>query len=571
MAVGVCLPVLSLPVAAQVSSPTTPSSPSGSTINNTDVVPMQGTPVRTGLPASQPDITLPPLNTEAEPATSPSPLDEGLPRPATPVAPSTGPSPMTGQTVPAAPGSVTSTTPGLSDEGLDPVVLNQAPPSSPIVLQGQLTKRQELPIDLETVLKLVQEQGLPMDRDTELARREKTRFYRTLSDMLPDVVGTYQQSKLSGVIQLFGNQTIPVELTKYQPQVLGRWTIFPGGTQIFESVAARRRYKVTRFNLEETLQEQLSRAAEEFYQLVGTQLQIISVLKSSEEARSEQAYNQARLDAGIGTKLDVMRAESQVIQRERDMIEAERNLAVAEQNLLNRLNLDPDIDLQLNRNDISLRRLVPRETPVEALLAMAKANDPALREMEADIKALKADLWAIISRVVPSVTLEGYINGTGPSLDALGRTKFAALFVEANLLENLGLAIPLDAKIKRHEIKQRQVELKILNRNVESAVVNAHLDTVAALKALEVAEEQLRVDEEAYRLAVGRYRAGLAILLDVLAAENVLFNSRTQLNQAIVTYDRTQVRLVEVVGRASIPNLLNGIMVSNDATTQPSP
>lgn len=470
------------------------------------------------------------------------------------------------------------TTPGTPVPGVEqaPITLldESAPEASMLrtVLRASVTKARAYPITLEAALKLIEDQNLPIARDRLTAKLQNTAFLRSLSDMLPDVYATYDQSRFQGVIQIFGDQTIPIYRTQYVPQLLGRWTLYPGGRQIFEALAAKRRHQAARTQVLDTLQNQLAQTAAEYYLLIEAKVRVENAKASIAEATSQVRQSEARLKAGVGTKLDLAQAESQLAVRERELIDAENATARAEQTLLNRLNLDPNIGLEPLDALAQPRVLVPMHLTTDELVAWASQHNPALKVVDSDLKALSAESKGIISRVVPSVTLQTYINGTGPAWDKLGLSRFGGLTLEANLLENLGTAIPLDYRAKRLEYRRLQVERQALLRDIQSQVVFAFLDSRAFAKAILTAQEQLLAAQEAYRLSKGRYRAGLGINLDVLSAEAALNNARDTLARAILGFNRAQVDLLRAIGESTVSNLMTGLKTgvgSASATTSP--
>lgn len=439
------------------------------------------------------------------------------------------------------------------------------------VLTGTVIKIQEFPIDLPTVLKLVETQNLLLERDRLGAKIQSNLYYRSLSELLPDMQITYNQSRFQGVVQVFGSQTIPVYQTRIVPQLTARWTIYPGGQDVFNSLAAKQRAKGAKSQVISTLQDQLTLAANEYYQLLAAGIQVANVNLSIREVQGQVNLNEARLKAGVGTKLDLERARSQLVGREQALIIAENELAKAQQALLNRLNLDPSVGLVPPQVIAQPRPLVPLSVTTEQLVNKAVLNNPDLKVTQAEINALKWEGRAVLSRILPAVTLQTYINGTGPEIGKLGLGRFGGLALQADLLDNLGTSIPLDYRTKRLQIKQQTVQKQQQIRDIQSEVINAYLDSRASAKSVFAAQEQLAVAQEAYRLAFGRFRAGLGINVDVLDAQTALRDARTVVVRAILDFNQAQIRLLNALGEVSTPHILNGIKPDAFITTSALP
>ncbi len=443
-------------------------------------------------------------------------------------------------------------------------------PSSPTLLRGSLLKTDEYPIDLETVLKLAADQNLQIAQDQLETRVVKNTFYQNLSNLLPSIYATYDHSRFQGGIQIFGNETLTIYQTRIQPQLLTRWTLYPGGTTLFESLAARRRYNASESFLQETYQEQLARAVDAYFQLIATYVQRDDARQSLQEASYQVSVSEARIRAGVGTNLELMRAQNLQAQRERNLIQAENSMLQREQELLNRLNLDRHIHLIPKTIEAVQLVLVPPSTPPELLIQEALVSNPELEGVNAEIKALQADHYAAISAIVPSVTLEANIGGTGPYIDDLFLTRQGRFRIEANLLENLGTEVLLNIRRTSLLIKQAKLRRDQVIRDIETNVTNAWLDSSALAKEIQVAEVELATAQEAYRLAVARFEAGVGIQLDVLDAETELSNARFRLADAVVRFDQAQIRLLEAMGKISIPNIMQGQRIPAVQLTPPT-
>lgn len=431
-----------------------------------------------------------------------------------------------------------------------------------VTLKALLSKTETLAVNLEAVIKLVEDQNLFIAGSKENERVFKAHYRVTQSALLPDIGGVYNQNRFQGAIQIFGGQTTSIFRTTVQPQLGISWTLYPGGTNIYQMLAAKKRTEGAQTQIRETLQQQLSVAVDEFYQVIEAQVEREIASKSIEEVQKQVELSDAKLKAGVGTKLDVARTKTLLVRRENDLIYADNKFAQSEQNLLNRLNLDVQVSLivplNIDNPQELKRNLVPETLPVSEMVAHAVRKHPSLERFNQDLQAMGIDYKVIRSEFIPSVTLNSFINGTGPRYADLGLTRFGGLAVNVNFLNSMGLNIPLRMREKKAEIAKRVIEKQVLLRNIETSVVKAYLDSRSFSSAIQTAREELDLANETYRLAVGRYQAGIGINLDVVDAELALFNARNNLARNILEYNRAQVHLLEAMGEISSESLLNG-------------
>jgi outer membrane protein TolC len=430
------------------------------------------------------------------------------------------------------------------------------------LLNASVTKERSIPIDLPSVLKLVEAQNLPLAQSRVTSKMEDLAYYRLLGNLLPDILATYTQSRFQGSILVFGNSTVNSYQTRIIPQVAASWVINPGGQDVFLALAAKQRAKGAKFSVLDTMNTQLSVAAIQYYDLLSSEAQVENAQLSIRETEAQVKLNEARMNSGVGTKLDLERARSQLLARQQILIDAENTLARSQQGLLNILNLDPSVQLTPTQMPVQAHPLVPFDLTTEQLVSRALINNPTLQISAMELKALKDESKAALGSFLPSLTLQSYIGGLGSELHQLGLTRFGGLTLQTNLLSNMGTAVPLDYATSRLAVKREQLIRSQQIRDTETLVINAYLDSRSSVKAILAAQEQLSVSQEAYRLALGRFQAGLGINVDVLNAQTALAASRTLVVRTLLSFNQAQVRLLTALGDATPPHIINGIPAS---------
>lgn len=445
-----------------------------------------------------------------------------------------------------------------------------APETEATQLTVFLEKTETYPIDLPTVLELVEDQNLTISAARWGEKLAQSQYRLSMSDLLPDITLTHDQNRFQGAVQIFGGDTIPILRSTVRPQITASWTVHPFGRDVLRTLAAKRREGMAKSLLEGTHQTQLARAAEEYYAFLVAHHQVEASRKGVEVAQEQVRLNQARFEVGIGTKLELMQSRTFQAEQQRALINAENQQAMAEQTLLNRLNLDPLVRLAPADWTLTPKTLAPADWPIPAMTAMAFENHPEKKKMETELKALGLDLKAEWADFLPSVTLQSYMNWTGPRTQDLALSRYGGLTVQLNLLENLGTKHPLLVQEKKREIAQKLVELAQLKRDIERNVLNAVLTSHAAEASVEVARTGVETSQESQRLSVGRFRVGLSTNLDVIENDRAYANALQTLNQEIDHYNQAQVRLLEALGRVSAQTLVNGLPeIASDSSVVP--
>lgn len=426
-------------------------------------------------------------------------------------------------------------------------------------LSASVQKTDSFPIDLPTALVLTEKQNLVVQASLINQHQAKNTFHQSLSDMLPDVIGSYDHSRFQGAIQVFGNQTVNVFQTRIVPQLTASWKINPGGKDVFEALAARQRIKKAEFSRQETLQSQLAGVANEYYTFLERSLEVENARLAVEEATQQVALNTAKMKAGVGVKVDLMRAKADLLEQEQSYFRASTRQIESEQALLTRLNLDSETRLAPTKSATQPQILVPLNITRKQLNDVATRNNPQIKKLDKELAALRHESRAILSRLVPSVQLQTYINGTGPAYDQLGLGRFGGVRVETRLFEKLGTKIPLEYHEKSLQLDQKAIEREQAIQQVRANVINQYQQTLLAAKTIFKSQETLAVNQEVYRLAYGRYRAGVGIQLDVLNSHVDLVQARANVINAILSFNQSQVALLNILGLVSANTIINGV------------
>lgn len=458
------------------------------------------------------------------------------------------------------------------DTDLSTVLLNEQKPLS-VTLYAQ-----SYPIDLATILKLVETQNLTIAQSQKNTEVLKSRYRQKMAANLPNIEGSYNQSRLEGAQQVFGDVVTVVRKT-VQPQLTATWTLYPGGQTIFDMLAARRRKMSADDTLTSTLQAQLSLATQEYYKLLAAYQQKNVYLNSLAQAEEQISTNQAKVDSGKGIPLDLSRSKTNYSQQKTSLVQAENAVIQAEQTLLNRLNLDNDIHLippaevtEFKTVD-DMRRaqktLIPATAEITKLLDVAVEQNPSILSGQDELKALGFDYKTVRSQLIPSVTLRAYVARTGPDWDNQYKTQFGGLTANMNILQNMGLMIPFQMQERKKLIEQKMLAQKQLVRDIETRVMTARLNSDNYLSVIDSARQGVASAEESYDLALGRYNSGYGINVDVLTAQADLVTAKNNLIQAVLNYNQSQVQLVEALGLLSSTAVLDG--VKPDAIAQAVP
>ncbi len=257
---------------------------------------------------------------------------------------------------------------------------------------------------------------------------------------------------------------------------------------------------------------------------------------------------QEQLRAGVGVALDVTRAQSQLATVRAQLIAARNERDRSRLDLIRAMNLPID-------TRIVLADSLATETPATSLdeqtaTANALRNRPDLRAAEEQIRAAERQVQATRAERLPSVNAfgdEGVIakNGNGNYLNTY--------------TWGVQLSVPIFEGFRREgrteelELVRREAEMRRrdIQEQARVEVRQALLDLASAREQVDAARERLRLTEQELSQARDRFRAGVSGNADVITASLSLNGARTQLNDALASWQLARIGLARSQGTAS--------------------
>ena len=252
-----------------------------------------------------------------------------------------------------------------------------------------------------------------------------------------------------------------------------------------------------------------------------------------------------QLSAGVGVALDVTRAQAQVASVRAQLIAARNERDRARLDLLRSLGLplDARVELADTLSRLSMADTTPNE---QAAIAAALKNRPDLRAADEQLLAARQTSGAIRAERLPSLTAFGDEGWLGTNSGNKLNTYQWGVQVTVPVFDGLrreGRIEESEARVSEIDVRRRD-----LRQQTAIEVRGALLDLGSAREAVDAAREQLRLTEQEVAQARDRFRAGVSGNADVITASLTLNTSRTQLVDALASYQSARVALARAVG-----------------------
>lgn len=373
-------------------------------------------------------------------------------------------------------------------------------------------------------------------------RAAAARTGRTKADYLPTIGFTSSASR-GETVEL--NRDTNVGTQDRYDGVFGlRWLIFDGGGREARVDAATAEVLAAGFRHNTTLQDVALLTVESYYNLLAAR----SFRQLAEETVRQRDYQlrlaEARHKAGVVSKSDVLRAETEKADAELNLVRARNAVEVARGRLASAMGVSVSTSFQIA--DLPESHYQQQLDDVQVLLGEAAGNRPELKTALAQVRTQESGVRLAESRYWPALTVDtglGWI-GRGVLPDQRQWTVGAAI--------DLPLFTGFDRNYQLHaskaELDRALAARQIVLQGVELEVWTAYWQAIEATQAIGAAERFVASAEESARVAEGEYKNGTGTIVDLIDAQTQRTVARDRLIQARLDWRTAIARLERAVG-----------------------
>lgn len=312
-----------------------------------------------------------------------------------------------------------------------------------------------------------------------------------------------------------------------------------------------------------TVQTVFLAAIQAYYQTQAAFAALDAALESERSAKESFAAAEARYVAGGATPADKLQARTAYSQASLNRITAEGNLKNTQGSLANMIGLDA------NRN-VLLMPATTEATPgnfegdIGSLIEEARRRRPDLQAAAAQVRAAEAIADAARAADRPTISLNASSNQN--SIAGIN-SRSSLVGVNLNVPLFSGYAPTYRVRAAEAQIEANNVQLERLRLQVALDVWTAYQNLVTATQSLRSTADLMDSAEQSERVALGRYKAGVGSMLDVLNAQSALASARQQRIQSTFNWNINRAALAQAMGNLDADLLQN---LADAASTEPA-
>ncbi len=505
----------------------------------------------------------------AKPTPKPQTAAQGTtsppPRPSAPLPTPTGSPPSRPATpTPATPAPTTPGTGGANQlvptpAGLDPSPNRLQFPTRP----GEVQVRSTQPITLQQALELAERNN----RDIEVARLQVEQGRAAIREARAGNFPTLglttgltrsgsafitQDRQQNSFLEQLGIDSGSNSSTRTAFSVGAQlnYDIFTSGLRPAQIEGAERRSRATELQLEQTREDLRLQVSNDYYNLQNADSQVAINEAAVRNAEANLRDSRAQETAGLGTRFDTLRAEVNLANAQQQLRNSQATQEINRRQLAQRLSLSETATLT------AADPVQPAGTwtiPLEDSIVLAYKNRAELEEQLVQREISQAQIRA--ARAQNGVTL-GFVGSynfqrSGTTTNSTSNSDNYSLGLQARW--NLFDGGATNAQISQQERNREIAEARFAqNRNlVRFQVEQAFTNLQANLANINTTQQSVAQAEEALRLAILRFQAGVGTQTDRISAEAALTQAQGNRVSAIINYNLALAQLRRAVSNLS--------------------
>ena len=365
------------------------------------------------------------------------------------------------------------------------------------------------------------------------------------------LVGVAQGAYLPSLDGKLGSNRITtnaVESKQRSASLTLSWLLFDFGARSANLDNARQLLEAASATLDSTVQTVFLNALQSYYAAQASRAALAAAQESEKASRESLSAAEVRYRVGTGTPADRLQAQTAWSQATLNRIKFEGEVRNSLGTLANVMGLDANQPLILA--DIpAIQPDIAFEKDVDALIEEARQRRPDLKSAESQLKAAQSNVDYTRTSGLPALSLSA-----GPSWletsNAAGNvsTHTSAIGLTVTLPIFSGLSTTYKVRNAEAQADAKAAQRDRIRLQVALDVWKAYQNLTTANQSIKTTIDLLNSAEQSERVALGRYKAGVGNILDVLNAQTALAAARLQRIQATLDWHVYRATLAQAIG-----------------------
>ena len=323
--------------------------------------------------------------------------------------------------------------------------------------------------------------------------------------------------------------------------------IYSGGALSGAIDKASKNYVYYQYGMTQSYQDTKLNATTGYYAVLEA-ANTVALDKESVKQLAEHVKNtQAQFNVGVVAKIDVLRSQVALANAEQVLTQAENTYNIAVASLNNVIGLPISSELSVSES-LAYKKY---NNTLENCITYAMANRPEIHQYAAAVDMAKASQKIANAGNMPTVAATaatGWLSDSWPATD--NNDWSVGLTLSLNVWD-YGVTAAKVAGAKA-DLVSAQETYKQVTDSVQLAVRTYYLSLREAEKRISTTSLAIAEAEEAYKIALVQYQAGVGTNTDVIDAQVALTTAKNNYIQALYDYNTSHAQLEKAMGVAVV-------------------
>ncbi len=324
------------------------------------------------------------------------------------------------------------------------------------------------------------------------------------------------------------------------------YTAFDSGLRDQNLKLAQEALRIAQLQLQQTLQTVKQAVANAYYDLQSSDASVAISQAAIESSEATLRDAQARERAGLGTRFEILQAETEVANNRQTLLAAQNTQQLNRRRLAELLNFPSPTDV------LASDRIEPMgewDLSLEDTIVAAFAQ-------RQELEVQRQQLEQAQSRVRLAQASNGPRIGLFATLDAANDFNASRDSFDVGYSAGANFSLTwFDGGESEAQARQAQIDGQVAVSNfvgsrneIQRGVEEAFLTLSSSREQIDSAKVAIASAEESLRLARLRVQAGVGTQTEVINAETALTTARGNLSNAVIAYNRALVQLQRAIG-----------------------
>ena len=327
------------------------------------------------------------------------------------------------------------------------------------------------------------------------------------------------------------------------------WVLFDAGARDASLERSRQLLTAARAGRQTVVLNTANEALRLYIEAASASTRLDALQETETVARQSLQVAQAKHNAQVSSLADKLQASTALAQATLDRVRAEGTWTTARGLLAVGMGFPADQRLTLAPIQQAFQSIDSGKSWPQ-WMTLAKQQHPRFRSAGAEVQALKSRLDAVRAEGRGSVALSVGVGSTR-DLGAAG-ARFDNR-VSGYVIASIPLFNQAEQQAREREviaqIEGREIAMVQIEREIESELWRSAQLLASESQSLDAAEKLLVSATQSYQITLGRYKAGVGSILEVMGTQASLSLSRAQLAQSVLGVVQARLRLEAASGR----------------------